>query len=101
VGRRAGGGGDRRGRGHANSHVTGNSRGSYNARHRIEEIRRKKASEANDSDDFLPSSLDFATCSSRRNSSLLGSPSTTRKKTQFNGLGATPYPLKTLVAITT
>jgi hypothetical protein len=35
-----------------NSHVTGNSRGSYNARHRIEEIHRKKASEANDSDDF-------------------------------------------------
>jgi hypothetical protein len=52
AGRRAGGGGDRGGRGHANNHVTGNSRGSYDARHRIEEIRRKKASEANNSDGF-------------------------------------------------
>jgi hypothetical protein len=29
------------------------SHGSYDARHRIEEIRRKKASEASDNDDFL------------------------------------------------
>jgi hypothetical protein len=36
----------------ANSHVTGNSRGGYDARHRIEEIRRKKAYEANASDGF-------------------------------------------------
>jgi hypothetical protein len=36
-----------------NSHNTNNSRGSYDARHRIEEIRRKKATEASDSDDFL------------------------------------------------
>jgi hypothetical protein len=38
AGRRAGGGGDRRCRGHADSHVTGVSRGGYDARRRIEEI---------------------------------------------------------------
>jgi hypothetical protein len=38
AGRRAGGGGDHGGRGHADSHVTGVSRGGYDARHRIEEI---------------------------------------------------------------
>jgi hypothetical protein len=38
AGRRADGGGDRRGRGHADSHVTGVSRSSYDARRRIEEI---------------------------------------------------------------
>jgi hypothetical protein len=52
LSRRAGGGGDCSGRGHANNHVTGCSRGGYDARHRIEEIRRKKATEASDSDDF-------------------------------------------------
>jgi hypothetical protein len=36
-----------------NSHATGNSRGGYDARHRIEQIRRNKASAANDSDGFL------------------------------------------------
>jgi hypothetical protein len=49
----------------------------------------------------LPSLLDFATYFSLRNSSLSGSPSTTRSKTQFSGLGAMPYPLITLVATTT
>jgi hypothetical protein len=48
-----------------------------------------------------PSPLDFATCFSQRNSNLSGSPSTTRSKTQFSSSGALPYPLKTLVAITT
>jgi hypothetical protein len=52
AGRRAGGGGDRGGRGHADSHITDISRGSYDARCRIEEIRRKKTSEAGDSDGF-------------------------------------------------
>jgi hypothetical protein len=52
AGRRAGSGGDRGGRGHANSHVTGIAHHGYNARQRIEEIRRKKASVASDSDDF-------------------------------------------------
>jgi hypothetical protein len=41
------------------------------------------------------------TCFSQRNSSLSGSPSTTRSKTQFSGLGVMPYPLKMLVATTT
>jgi hypothetical protein len=45
--------------------------------------------------------LDFAIYSSLRNSSLSGAPSTTRSRTQFSGLGAMPYPLKTLLATTT
>jgi hypothetical protein len=52
AGRRAGVGGDHGGRGHTNSHVAGISHGGYDARRRIEEIRRKKASEASDSDGF-------------------------------------------------
>jgi hypothetical protein len=50
--RRAGGGGDRGGRGHANSHASGASRGGFDARQKIEELRRKKASTAGDNDDF-------------------------------------------------
>jgi hypothetical protein len=41
------------------------------------------------------------TCFSQRNSNLSGSPSMTRSKTQFSGSGAMPYPLQTLVALTT
>jgi hypothetical protein len=52
AGRRAGGGGDRGGRGHANSHATGISHGGYDACHKIDKIRRKKASEPSDSDGF-------------------------------------------------
>jgi hypothetical protein len=48
-----------------------------------------------------PSPLDFTTCSSRKNSSLSGSPSTTLSKTEFSGFGVVPYPLKTLVATMT
>jgi hypothetical protein len=40
AGRRARGGGDRGGRGHANSHVSGASRGGFDARQKIEELRR-------------------------------------------------------------
>jgi hypothetical protein len=52
AGRRAGGGGDRGGRGHANSHVSGVSHGGYDARQKIEEVRRKKSSTAGDNDGF-------------------------------------------------
>jgi hypothetical protein len=52
AGRRAGGGGDRGGRGHADSHVTSVSCGGYDARRRIEEIRRKKSSTAGENDGF-------------------------------------------------
>jgi hypothetical protein len=38
YGRRAGGGGDRAGRGHADSHITGASRSGYDAHRRIEKI---------------------------------------------------------------
>jgi hypothetical protein len=49
----------------------------------------------------LPSLLDFAICCSQRNSSLWGSPNMMRSKTHYSGSGATPYPLRTLVATTT
>jgi hypothetical protein len=47
-----GGGGDRGGRGHANSHASGVSRGGFHARQKIEELRRKKSSTAGDNDGF-------------------------------------------------
>jgi hypothetical protein len=50
--RRAGGGGRRGGRGHANSHASGASQGSYDARQKIEELRRKKSTTASDNDGF-------------------------------------------------
>jgi hypothetical protein len=52
AGRRAGGRGDHEGRGHADCHVTGVSRGSYDARRRIEEIRRKKSSTVGENNGF-------------------------------------------------
>jgi hypothetical protein len=52
TGRRAGGGGDRGGQGHANSHASGVSHGGFNARQKIEELRRKKSSTAGDNDGF-------------------------------------------------
>jgi hypothetical protein len=52
AGRRAGGGGDRGGRGHANSHVSGTSCGGFDARQKIKELRRKKSSTAGDNDGF-------------------------------------------------
>jgi hypothetical protein len=48
AGRRASGGGDRGSRGHANSHITGVSGGGYDARRRIEEIRRIRSAGEND-----------------------------------------------------
>jgi hypothetical protein len=50
--RRAGGGGDRGGRGHANSHTSGASQGGYDARQKIEELRRKKSATEGDNDGF-------------------------------------------------
>jgi hypothetical protein len=50
--RRAGGGGDLGGRGHANSHASGASQGGYDARQKIEELRRKKSATAGDNDGF-------------------------------------------------
>jgi hypothetical protein len=50
--RRAGGGGDRGGRAHADSHVSGASRGGFDASQKIEELRRKKASAAGNNDGF-------------------------------------------------
>jgi hypothetical protein len=52
AGRRAGGGGDRGGRGHANSHASSVSRGGFDARQKIKELRRKKSSTVGDNDGF-------------------------------------------------
>jgi hypothetical protein len=46
------GGGDRGGRGHANSHASGASHGGFDARQKIKELRHKKSSTAGDNDDF-------------------------------------------------
>jgi hypothetical protein len=50
--RRAGGGGSRGGRDHTNSHTSGASQSGYDARQKIEELRRKKASTSGDNDGF-------------------------------------------------
>jgi hypothetical protein len=50
--RRAVGGGSRGGRDHANSHISGASQGGYDARQKIEELRRKKSATAGDNDGF-------------------------------------------------
>jgi hypothetical protein len=52
AGRRIGGVGDRGGRGHANRRASGASRGSFDARQKIEELRRKKSSTAGDNAGF-------------------------------------------------
>jgi hypothetical protein len=52
VNRRAGGGGGHGGRDHENSHASGASQGGYDARQKIEELRRKKASTSGDNDGF-------------------------------------------------
>jgi hypothetical protein len=52
AGKRASGGGDRGGRGHANSHVSGASHSGFDARQKIEELRRKKSATAGDNDGF-------------------------------------------------
>jgi hypothetical protein len=50
--RRAGGGGSRGGRDHANTHASGASQGGYDARQKIEELRRNKSATAGDNDGF-------------------------------------------------
>jgi hypothetical protein len=50
--RRAGGRGDRGGRGHANNHASGASQGGYDARQKIEELRRKKSATVGDNNGF-------------------------------------------------
>jgi hypothetical protein len=52
AGKRAEGGGDRDGRGHANSHASGASRVRFDARQKIEELRRKKSSTTCENDGF-------------------------------------------------
>jgi hypothetical protein len=52
AGRRAEGGGDRGGRGHANNHAFGASSGGFDVHQKIEELRRKKSSTTGDNDGF-------------------------------------------------
>jgi hypothetical protein len=59
AGRRAGGGGNRGGRGHANSHASGVSRGGFDARQKIKQLRRKKSCMAGDNDGFPAFSTRF------------------------------------------
>jgi hypothetical protein len=49
---KAGGGGSRGGRDYANNHASGASQGGYDARQKIEELRRKKSATAGDNDGF-------------------------------------------------
>jgi hypothetical protein len=114
--KRAGGGGDCGGRGHANSHASKASQGGYDARQKIKELRQKKSATVGDNDGFpafsrrlpcllstaSPPSLDgFATYSSRTNSNLWELLSTTRSKTPSSGSGATLSPSRTLAATMT
>jgi hypothetical protein len=99
--RRAGGGGDRGGRGHADSHVTGVSCGGYDARRRIEEIRRKKSSTAGENDGFPTFFARLRNLLLPEKFKPLGSRSTMRSKIQYSGSDATPSPSRTLVATTT
>jgi hypothetical protein len=77
AGRRAGGGGDRGGRGHANSHASGASCGGFDARQKIEELRRKKSSTTGDKDGFPAFSARLRNLLLPKKFKPLGSPSTT------------------------
>jgi hypothetical protein len=99
--RRAGGGDDCGGRGHVDSHVSGTSRGGFDARQKIEELRRKKASTTSDNDGFPAFSTRLRNLLLPEKFKPLGSPSTTRSRIQCSGSDATPSPSKTLVATTT
>jgi hypothetical protein len=100
AGRRVRGGGDHGGRGHANSHVSSASHGDFDARQKIEELRRKKSSTTGDNGGF-------PAFSSRLCNLLLPekfkplAPSTTRSKTPYSGPDAMPSLSRMLVAITT
>jgi hypothetical protein len=99
--RRAGGRGDRGGRGHADNHVSGASRGGFDARQKIEDYDARRPPRQATTTVSLPSLRDFATYFSRRNSSLWESPSTTRSRIQCSSSDAMPSPSRTLVARTT
>jgi hypothetical protein len=78
AGSKASGGGDRCGRGHANSHVTGVSGGGYDARRRIKDIRRNKS--AGENNVFPAFSSRLRNLLLRENFKPLGSPSMMRSK---------------------
>jgi hypothetical protein len=99
--RRAGGGGDHGGRGHVNSHASGVSQGGFDARQKIEELRRKKSATVGDNDGFPAFSPQLRNLLLPDKFKPLESPSTTRSKTPSSGSGATPSPSKTLAATTT
>jgi hypothetical protein len=83
------------------NHVTNALRGDYDAYLRIEEIRHKKSSTAGENDNFPTFFARLRNLLLPEKFKPLGSPSTTRSKTQFNGSDAMPSPSKMLVATTT
>jgi hypothetical protein len=99
--RRAGGGSSRGGRGNSNSHASGASQGVYDARQKIEELRRKKSTTVGDGDGFPAFSPRLRNLLLPDKFKPLGITSTTRSRTPFSGSGATPSPLRTLAATMT
>jgi hypothetical protein len=99
--RRGGGGGNRGGRDHANSHASGASQGSYDARQKIEELRRKKSATTGDNDGFLAFSPRLRNLLLPDKFKPLGITKYDVKWTPSSGSSATPSPSRTLAATTT
>jgi hypothetical protein len=99
AGRRTGGGGDRGSQGHANSHATGVSGGGYDARRKIEKIRRNKS--AGENDGFPAFSARLRNLLLPEKFKPLGITKYDAKQDQYSGSDARSSPSKTLVAITT
>jgi hypothetical protein len=98
---RAGGGGSRGVRGHANNHASGAAQGGYDARQKIEELRRKKSATAGDNDGFPAFSPRLRNLLLPDKFKPLGITKYARSRTPSNGSGATPSPSRTLAATTT
>jgi hypothetical protein len=101
AGRRARGGGDRGDRGHANSHASALHVAASTPAKKSKNYDTRSPPRQATTMASPPSLHGFAIYSSRRNSILWGSPSTTRSRIQCSGSDATPSPSRTLVAIMT
>jgi hypothetical protein len=99
--RRAGGRGDRGGRGHTNNHASGASQGGYDARQKIEELRRKKASTSSENDGFPAFSARLRNLLLPEKFKPLGITKYDAKQDPSSGSGATPSPSRMLAATTT
>jgi hypothetical protein len=101
AGRRAGGGGDRGSGGHANSHASGASRGGFDARQKIEELRRKKSSTIGDNDGFPAFSSRLCNLLLPKKFKPLGITKYDAKQDPVQWLRCYALSMRTLVAITT